>query len=222
MKKCPTGYTIEAHEIGLCNCQQANRQLADAGLVPLQEGETFCAEHCWVGTADNPCDACNGEPMSDKLPAICHNCGRESEFGIICCECKEWFCADCYDAARSATNLGDGCRCHPRRLQRPDWFKATTGFRYYDSDGDLCVVLGEGGYSRPKPLGNLELHDDGKRQGYSIYTIEFVPPGLIVAVLYKKDWVIFDLNKSEIEYSSSTPANDYWSGSKPYDTEAVK
>ena len=167
MKKCPTGYTIEAHEIGLCNCQQANRQLADAGLMPLQEGETFCAEHCWVGTADNPCDACSqpidGETMSDK-PSD----------------------------------------------KRPDWFKAIPGFRYYDSDGDLCIVLGEGGFSRPKPISSLDLHADGPRQGYALYTVEFVPPGLIVAVLYKKDWVIFDLNKSEIEYSSMSPPCSYW------------
>ena len=52
----------------------------------------------------------------DKLFCICAGCKRKSlrEDGLVCTDCKMWFCDNCYDSTK-----GEGCKCHNNLIPCP-------------------------------------------------------------------------------------------------------
>ena len=75
-----------------------------------------------------------------------------------------------------------------------DWFRCEPGFRFLDSDGAECIVIGWGGWRSDDPLGSLSLHPKTPltkgsgledRHSFALYTLVFKPATLVGAYLYK-------------------------------------
>jgi len=76
-----------------------------------------------------------------------------------------------------------------------DWFCTGPGFRFRDSEGDDCIVVGWGGYRTAEPLGNLELYDE--KIGLALFTLDMRPPTLVGAYLYKGEHFLFSIPDME-------------------------
>jgi hypothetical protein len=82
----------------------------------------------------------------------------------------------------------------------PKWFRenATAGFQFYDPDGDIVMVIGQGGW-----------RDPNYNHRRNAYDLEFKPWTLVGAFLYKGEWHLCDLlDKLE------KPA-EWWRDSRP-------
>jgi hypothetical protein len=70
-----------------------------------------------------------------------------------------------------------------------DWFRCEPGFRFLDSDGAECIVIGWGGYRSAEALGSLQLYANEKagtpRMGEALFSLEMHSATLVGAYLYK-------------------------------------
>ncbi len=75
----------------------------------------------------------------------------------------------------------------------PSWFEPKAGFKFTDSDGDLCMVIGWGGrrdcelQTAVTPFGMLEG-----------YEITFLPCTLLYVVLYKGEWNLHETTEEAL------------------------
>ncbi len=76
----------------------------------------------------------------------------------------------------------------------PDWFQTVPGFRFLDSDGDVCVYLGRCGYRHSAPK-QLKLVDDNGDVHGSFVTqdVDFRSNKDVFAYSYKNEWHLFDV-----------------------------
>lgn len=77
----------------------------------------------------------------------------------------------------------------------PKWFEATAGFRFRDPDGDIVMVVGEGGWR------------DVRFKSWSVAAGEnneviFHPWTLVGVFNYKGEWHLCDLTKKTAKYWS--------------------
>lgn len=80
-----------------------------------------------------------------------------------------------------------------------DWFKCEPGFRFTDSDGAECLVVGWGGWRKSEPLGSIDIHgrDGAPRQCYACFDVEFMPATLVGTFLYKGEHHLFSIPDME-------------------------
>jgi hypothetical protein len=74
-----------------------------------------------------------------------------------------------------------------KKIPKPDWFKEEVGFCFLDDDNDLCVYLGCGGWRDTETLGDLQIYG---KEGYALFTLNFMPADELVAYRYKNEWFI--------------------------------
>lgn len=70
----------------------------------------------------------------------------------------------------------------------PEWFKVQTGFRFYDEDRDLCILLGGGTFSRPDLAGTLNL----KGNITTIWDNSIQESQVVMAIHYNNDIFLTD------------------------------
>lgn len=80
----------------------------------------------------------------------------------------------------------------------PSWFKPEPGFRFRDSEGCRCIVIGEGGWRRTE---TVSLRAGDYRIG-TIEQIQFQPWTLVIAFNYKGEWHVADGFVYERNFSS--------------------
>jgi hypothetical protein len=76
----------------------------------------------------------------------------------------------------------------------PEWMQVP-GIQFTDPGGDLCIVLGTGGWRCPEILGNISLIKPDVHE--ILYTLEFMPTTLVYCYYYKREWHLFDLLDKE-------------------------
>lgn len=91
----------------------------------------------------------------------------------------------------------------------PDWFKIETGFKFFDPSGDLCVILGTGGYRTSE---TVPLMAGGRHIGIVQQLVCKPMTSFVYACLYKGEWFLFNLNNEEHD-------EEWWSKVKPFSTE---
>lgn len=75
----------------------------------------------------------------------------------------------------------------------PEWFRPESGFRFTDADGDLCLVIGWGGW---RSLGYTTVETPfGCLSGFKL---EMKPCTLLFACLYKGEWRLSDLGEADV------------------------
>lgn len=76
----------------------------------------------------------------------------------------------------------------------PSWFKLNAGFQFL-YDNSPAMVIGWGGWRDTKYHATLSLFDSVE----SLYKIDFCPPTLVTAYLYKGEWHMSDWDKMTAE-----------------------
>lgn len=93
----------------------------------------------------------------------------------------------------------------------PNWFRAETGFKFIDGDGDLVMVLGTGSFFESEPIGTLHLPDQGVK-GFGLYQNKLALAKLAAVVRTSLGrWHLWDLSLEDA---------NYWTGCKPLQDEA--
>jgi len=92
----------------------------------------------------------------------------------------------------------------PRRLVYPTWFKWETGFKFYDGDGDLCVLLGTADHCEHKNCGVVNFKGDAAALVDISWTY-----GLLVARCYKGTFDFCELNlMTQEDWNNLKPCDD--------------
>jgi hypothetical protein len=78
-------------------------------------------------------------------------------------------------------------------MTRQEFLSSPRGTVFTDPDGDICVLLGEGGWRDVEYLGTLDM----KGKAEVLYSLVFKPKSLLFAYCYKKEWHIGDVMAQE-------------------------
>ena len=81
----------------------------------------------------------------------------------------------------------------------PEWFKPEPGFHFLDSDGDLCMVIGWGGWRQFDLHGTVEVmcKHTKEMESHDLGELEFMPATLVGSYRYRGEWYMMSIPDME-------------------------